>query len=67
MKEVNYNGGKLYIDDSEVPVEETGVFSLDMEDHEEELEKTRKINLNINEEDLLLDTVVDLWDDTDGN
>ena len=61
------NGGKLYIDDSEVPVEETGVFSLDMEDHEEELEKTREINLNINEEDLLLDTVVDLWDDTDGN
>lgn len=39
MKEVNYNGGKVYIDDSEVPIEETGVYSLE----KDEMDKTREI------------------------
>ena len=65
MKEVNYNGNKIYTDDREVPVEETGV--KDIVDKEEELDKTREIKLNLDEKDLLLDTVVDLWDDDHDN
>ena len=65
MREVNYNGSKIFIDDREVPVEETGVKTI--ENTEEELEKTREIKINLDEKDLLLDTVVDLWDDEHDN
>lgn len=55
----------MYIYDNDVSDEEADYSSVLDDQNEDELDKTREIDFNIKDEDLLLDTVVDLWDDTD--
>ena len=65
MIEVQYKGQTMYIYDNDVSDEEADYSSVLDDQNEDELDKTREIDFNIKDEDLLLDTVVDLWDDTD--
>ena len=60
MKKVKYNDTYIYIDDTEVDEKETGVMILNKK--EEDLEKTQEIK-KIDKEDLLENTLTDLWGD----
>lgn len=55
----------MYIYDNDVSIEDADYSSVLEEQSEDELDQTREIDFKIKDEDLLLDTVVDLWDDTD--
>ena len=58
MKQVKYKDTYIYIDDSEVKVEETGI----MPENREDLEKTQEIEIK----DSLEDTLTDIWSDRNG-
>ena len=58
MKQVKYKDTYIYIDDSEVKVEETGI----MPENREDLEKTHEIEIK----DSLEDTLTDIWSDKNG-
>lgn len=58
MKQVKYKDTYIYIDDSEVKVEETGI----MPENREDLEKTQEIEIK----DSLEDTLTDIWSDKNG-
>ncbi len=57
MKQVKYKDTYIYVDDSEVPKEETGVLIK----KEDELSKTQEIE--ISKEDYLSNTLTDIWSD----
>lgn len=61
MREAKYKGKIIYVDDSKITLNDTGVMSPELT--EEELDKTREIDLKLDEKDLELDTITDLWDD----
>ncbi len=61
MREAKYKGKIIYVDDSKITLNDTGVISPELT--EEDLDKTREIDLKLDEKDLELDTITDLWDD----
>ncbi len=58
MKKVRYNDTYIYIDDTPVDESDTGIAFI--ETKEEDLDKTLEIK-TISQEDLLSDTITDLW------
>lgn len=59
MKKIKYNDTYIYIDDEEVDEKKTGVVIQD----EEELDKTQEVVIK---EDVLSNTLTDIWSDKDG-
>ncbi|MBR1386634.1 MAG: hypothetical protein IJ568_07365 [Bacilli bacterium] len=57
MKKVKYKDTYIYIDDSDVPKEETGVVIKE----EDDLSKTQEIE--ISRDDYLSNTLTDIWSD----
>lgn len=57
MKKVKYKDTYIYIDDSDVPKEETGVVIKE----EDDLSKTQEIE--ISSDDYLSNTLTDIWSD----
>ena len=62
MKKVKYNDSFIYIDDTPVDKNDTGIIFRDYK-KEDDLDKTLEVN-PISKEDLLSDTITDLWGDS---
>ena len=59
MRKVKYNDSFIYIDDAPLDENETGIFV-----NNDDLDKTKEIK-TISKDELIDDTVVDLWGNSD--
>ena len=63
MKKVKYNDKYILIDDSPLDIKKTGALWPNNLDKKENLDDTMKVSV-ISKEELLEDTITDLWGDS---